>query len=76
MSTSTNTSLRQHMIEDMEARQLSAATQRYHINSCKRLAAFLKRSPETATCDDIRRFQHHLSSAITVRHGVKPMQVM
>lgn len=61
MSTSTITSLRQHMIEDMEARRLSAATQRYHINSCKRFAVFLKRSPETATCDDIRRFQHHLS---------------
>lgn len=61
MVTSTVISLRQHMIEDMEARRLSAATQRYHINSCKRFAVFLKRSPETATCDDIRRFQHHLS---------------
>ena len=48
--------LRQRMIEDMEARQLSAATQKFHIDSCKRFAAFLKRSPETATPDDIRRF--------------------
>lgn len=61
VSTGNTTSLRQHMIEDMEARQLSTATQRYHINSCKRLAVFLKRSPETATPDDIRRFQHHLT---------------
>jgi hypothetical protein len=29
--------------------------------SCKRLAAFLKRSPETASCEDIRLFQPHLA---------------
>src|SRR5215831_12512393 len=29
--------------------------------SCKRFAAFLKRSPDTATADDIRRFQLHLA---------------
>jgi site-specific recombinase XerD len=51
------------MIEDMEARRLSSATQRYHINSCKRFAAYLGRSPETATADDVRRFQHHLTDA-------------
>jgi integrase/recombinase XerD len=28
---------------------------------CKRFAAFLKRSPETATFEDIRRFQLHLA---------------
>lgn len=61
MSSRTITPLRQRMIEDMEARRLSAATQRYHVNSCKRFAAFLGRSPETATPDDIRRFQHHLT---------------
>jgi integrase/recombinase XerD len=31
--------------------------------SCKRFAAFLKRSPDTATADDIRRFQLHLAEA-------------
>ena len=36
-------------------------TQRGHIRSCKRFAAFLKRSPDTATAEDIRRFQLHLS---------------
>ena len=30
------------------------ATRRGHIYSCKRFAAFLKRSPETGTCEDIR----------------------
>jgi len=53
--------LRQRMIEDMNARKLCAGTQRGHIRSCKRFAAFLKRSPETATCEDIRLFQLHLT---------------
>ena len=52
--------LRQRMIEDMNARKLGKHSQRSHIQSCKRFAAFLKRSPETATPDDIRRFQLHL----------------
>jgi Phage integrase, N-terminal SAM-like domain len=60
MSTDTVSPLRQRMIEDMNARKLCAGTQRGHVRSCKRFAAFLKRSPETATPDDIRRFQLHL----------------
>ena len=52
--------LRQRMIEDMNARKLGKPSQRSHIHSCKRFAAFLKRSPGTATPDDIRRFQLHL----------------
>jgi integrase/recombinase XerD len=48
------------MIEDMNARKLCAGTQRGHIHSCKRLAVFLNRSPDTAT-EDIRRFQLHLA---------------
>ena len=61
MSTDTVGSLRQRMIEDMNARKLCVGTQRSHIHSCKRFAAFLKRSPDTATSEDIRRFQLHLS---------------
>src|SRR3974390_1850746 len=61
MTTKAITPLRQRMIEDMNARKLCAGTQRGHILSCKRLAAFLKRSPDTATLDDIRRFQLHLA---------------
>ena len=49
MSTNTVSPLRQRMIEDMKARKLGAHSQKSHIDSCKRLAAFLKRSPETAT---------------------------
>ena len=53
--------LRQRMIDDMNARKLGAHSQRSHISSCKRFAAFLKRSPDTATPDDVRRFQLHLA---------------
>src|ERR1700738_4299336 len=61
MTTKAITPLRQRMIEDMNARKLCAHTQRSHIYSCKRLAAFLKRSPETATREDLRLFQLHLA---------------
>ena len=62
MSTDTTVSpLRQRMIEDMAARKLGPHAQRSHISSCERFAAFLKRSPDTATADDIRRFQLHLA---------------
>jgi site-specific recombinase XerD len=61
MSTVTVSPLRQRMIEDMNARKLCAETQRGHIHSCRRFAAFLKQSPDTATAEDIRRFQLHLS---------------
>ena len=65
MSTDTISPLRQRMIEDMNARKLCAGTQSGHIRSCKRFAAFLKRSPDTATAEDIRRFQLHLSETGT-----------
>ena len=61
MSTDAVTPLRQRMIEDMNARKLGAHSQRSHISSCKRFAAFLKRPPDTATPDDVRRFQLHLA---------------
>jgi integrase/recombinase XerD len=63
MSTKTVSPLRQRMIEDMNARKLGPHSQRSHIASCKRFAGFLKRSPETATAEDIRRFQLHLSES-------------
>src|SRR6266446_10923724 len=57
MSTTTISPLRQRMIEDMTARKFGPASQRSHIESCERFAAFLKRSPATATPDDVRLFQ-------------------
>src|SRR5206468_8455255 len=73
MTTEAITTLHQRMIEDMNARKLCAGTQRGHIRSCKRFAAFLKRSPDTATPDDIRRFQLHLAEtevSICTRNGI------
>ena len=65
MTTEAITPLRQRMIEDMNARKLGKDTQRGHVYSCKRFAAFLNRSPDTATAEDIRRFQLHLSETGT-----------
>lgn len=61
MSTHTISPLRQRMIDDLNARQRSPATQKSHIRGCKRFTVFLRRSPETATPDDIRAFQLHLA---------------
>ena len=63
MTTDAISPLRQRMIEDMSARQLHPVTQKGHIRACKRFAAFLKRSPDTATSDDLRRFQLHLAGS-------------
>jgi integrase/recombinase XerD len=65
MTTEAITPLRQRMIEDMNARKLGKGTQRGHVYSCKRFAVFLERSPDTATAEDIRRFQLHLSETGT-----------
>ena len=60
MSTDAVSPLRQRMIEDMNARKLCAGTQRGHISSCKRFAAFVKRSPDTATLESGVEISPHL----------------
>ena len=49
--------LRQRMIEDMRLRKLSEKTEGGYLRWVKRLNGFLKRSPATATAEDLRRFQ-------------------
>src|ERR1700761_1169173 len=49
--------LRQRMIDDMNMRRFSRETQRNYIRDVGRFATFLGRSPDTATVDDVRRFQ-------------------
>lgn len=44
-------------IQDMMVRNLVPATQREYICAVKKLAAFMKRSPDTATPNDLRNFQ-------------------
>jgi len=61
--------LRQRMIEDMVARNLVPQTQKGHVRACKRFAAYLKRSPDTASADDVRLFQLHLiESGLTIQN--------
>src|SRR5438067_806254 len=53
--------LRRRMIEDMTVRNFAADTQRNYIRAVKNLAIFLGRSPDTATREDLRLFQLHLT---------------
>ena len=55
------TSLRQRMIEDMTLRGFQDKTQRGYIRIVSAFAEFLGRSPETATSEDVRAYQIHLS---------------
>ena len=49
--------LRRRMIEDMTIRKLAPKTQQGYIRTIKDLAVFLGRSPDTASYEDVRRFQ-------------------
>lgn len=49
--------LRQRLIDDMTMRHFSRDTQRNYIRDVGRFATFLGRPPDTATADDLRRFQ-------------------
>jgi integrase/recombinase XerD len=53
--------LRQRMIDDMTARRLSEATQKDYVRNVRNFTAFLGRSPDTATSEDLRRFQLHMA---------------
>ena len=55
--------LRRRMIEDMTIRKLSPKTQQSYIREIKGLAAFLGRSPDTASFEDVRRFQLHVAQS-------------
>jgi integrase/recombinase XerD len=60
--------LRRRMIEeDMTIRKLAPRTQQGYIRTIRNLAVFLGRSPDTASPEDIRRFQLHLAA-----HGAGP----
>src|SRR5712692_6908847 len=55
--------LRRRMIEDMAIRKLTPKTQQGYIRNVKAFAAFLGHSPGTASREDVRRFQLHLTSS-------------
>ena len=52
--------LRQRMIEDMTLRKLAPKTQSKYIRAVVNFTRFLGRSPDTATAEDLRRYQLHL----------------
>jgi site-specific recombinase XerD len=51
--------LRRRMIEDMCVRKFTEKTQHDYIRHIEQFAKFLGRSPETATAEDLRRYQVH-----------------
>ena len=52
--------LRQRMLEDMRMRKLAPKTREAYIRAVSRFAKYLGRSPDTATAEDLRRYQLHL----------------
>ncbi len=65
-----NSPLRQRMTEDMRMRKLELKTRAAYLRAVKKLADFLKRSPDTATVEDLRRFQLYL-----VDQGTSPITI-
>jgi site-specific recombinase XerD len=62
--------LRQRMTDDMRMRQLAPKTQAGYLRVVREFTRFLGRSPDTATVEDLRRYQLHL-----VDHGVSPVSL-
>jgi integrase/recombinase XerD len=59
--------LRQRMLDDMRMRKLSDKTQSHYLRAVKCFAAYLGRPPDTASAEDLRRYQLHL-----VDEGISP----
>ena len=53
--------LRRRMLDDMAVRQFGEKTRRDYIRHVATFTRFLGRSPDTATAEDVRRFQVHLT---------------
>jgi hypothetical protein len=62
--------LRVRMIEDMSVRGFSEKTRNDYIRNVRAFAAFIGRSPETATAEDLRRFQLHQTQS-----GMQPPSI-
>src|ERR1700704_4041427 len=62
--------LRQRLLEDMNMRRFVPDTQREYIRAVKKLASFLGRSPDSATPEELRAFQLHLTET-----GLQPQSI-
>lgn len=69
-STHPHSKLRQRMLDDMRMRKLETKTQTSYIRAVLRFTDFLGRAPDTATVEDLRRYQLHL-----VDHGISPVSL-
>jgi site-specific recombinase XerD len=63
------------MIDDMRLRHFGEKTQHDYVRVVRNLTIFLDRSPDTATAEDLRRFQLHLTER-RVRPGTINATVM
>ena len=55
--------LRRRMIEDMTIRKFATKTQHDYVRRVKDFATFVGRSPDTASFEDVRRYQLHLAAS-------------
>jgi len=66
------------MIEDMALRKLSPKTQSNYVRAVINLTRFLGRSPDTATPEELRRYQLHLvdtgSSAVMLNRAITALR--
>ena len=69
-STQTMSPLRQRMLDDMRMRKLAPKTQSHYLRAVRQFGGFLGRPPDTATVEDLRRYQLHL-----VDHGISPVSL-
>ena len=69
-STQTISELHQRMLDDMRMRKLAPKTQSHYIRAVRQFAGFLGRAPDTASVEDLRRYQLHL-----VDHGISPISL-
>jgi len=53
--------LRQRLIDDMTARRFKEKVQNDYVRHVRRFATFLGQSPDTATSEDLRRYQLHMA---------------
>ena len=64
--------LRQRMIDDMRMRKLAEKTQGHYLRWVQRFATYLGRAPDTATVEDLRGYQLHLSTTAPHRCRLMP----
>src|SRR6266851_1494218 len=62
--------LRARMIEDMTVRGFTEETHSNYIREVRAFAAFIRRPPDTATAEDLRRFQLHQTQS-----GMQPPSI-